>query len=737
MEATSPTAPSPVPSAAPPKLSLLERLRLQVNSEQQTHAPVPVSIPGRSVQNKADHLTFVAIFVKVPPFEIKPTQKSVSYEIIPYNMPELARLAATPIPLPDEGPGVTAPLYSAATADGLAIKFNVASRTTEEPGQKKKRTTFHRLPNDRVNATAVLAYPCPILISEWGNKPRQFEPITLVRVHNATYRTYTDKEGHPGAGFNSDILRADSFAAFNAMPIEWRMAQLFPSDLSGGLADVGELEVLAQTLQAAFATGAGVISGKEKDKNVQRKAKEKFVRPLIGSLTPATLLSANRKYELGEARAPNLGERQMLARPPPLVVGPSSGEQETLTSVALVQTMIFRPAPSPTGDEAKGEDKLSLKASFVVQAFANNGSLDPVFSQFFPDVEVYKSNFERFPVPFPAFIQALFERHPIPFHVLATLDVCATLEDAELGKTGPDFPQGRVHAMAGAFVHELSRYIRRYGIPCTRELVVKRYGGEVVSIDKSLASGTTATPNDKAAAGALKAQRKAVFKTEVEESVSTVLEREGVACLDAAASSELPSASEVDFFALNLAQLPTPPPEVAGGDPALFNAVDLSPETGAKFILDSLGAKQQWLQNKVTGAVSALPVFLFFAVRRQQAASSAETTGVIESQLRGMFFPEGPIAGAEALPPTVGELRRLLACELAGVSYAPPKQGLKQPREDAEVDEDLQPPPTKRPRILDAMKEEDEDPMEEDEAGAASAPGPVASPDDDDGDFDD
>jgi hypothetical protein len=411
----------------------------------------------------------------------------------------------------------------------------------------------------------------------------------------------------------------------------------------------------------------------------------------MGNLVPSLLLSANRSYQLGVFKAPTLLEPQVVASPVSIPTRPDS-TKTMVTSVLEIQPAIFRPA-----DDKDPKPRFSLKASFRAQIFdqASENPLVPVLSQFFPDVETYASFFRGFPVAFPELIQRLFEYHPIPFHVLATVNVPETVEDARMDQVDKFYPQGFVHTTVEAFAHECDRYLLRQGIPCPREFVVKRYGGEYAAYDKpALPASATA---EKAFLASLKAQRPAIFTKSppVDETAMAIMEREGCACLDGPLHSEIPPLdADVDYYAVNLFPLPTPPPTKARPDPfdpdlpadCLVPAVDLTPESGAAFILASFGSKApttalDWLQKKPAG----LPYWLFFIVRRP--AATLPDTKEAEAMLRGMIFPEGPVVGiAPGAPSNLGELRRKLACEIGGVPYT--TTNLKRAREADDQGED-------------------------------------------------
>jgi hypothetical protein len=714
MEASqTPAAPAP----AAPKLTIFEKLRLQELEKQAANPSVSkreTRGPATSVPTRGGTFSFVGMYVNTP---WEPKQWTVTHNILPVNIPELARKPAPMVELHNEPAGTMLPMYVPASADGKAIALTVEGKKGDAPERQRRPVHFSRLPTDKVQPKAILSTREPVLVTEKiTQRSRPLEPFTLVKVNNAFLEHWTKKDdaSKEGVSISCDLVQPEAFADFNGMPVGWRIAQIFRLD-TPELMDVSEVSSFATTFRNAFAAGGS-------DAKALRKAKTEYIQARFGALVPVALLSANRPYQLDVLKTASLLDEQVLPefRPLPMVDSP----QLLRTSVMLVKPDIFRPT---TGDRTKVPDQLTLAASFSAHVYSENARdpSKPVFAQYYPEVTMMAGFLAHFPVAFPELVHRLFQTHPVPFHTLAEVSLAGTLDEGTIDSPDQAYLQGYVRTRTLAFFAELARYLQRYAIPCTRDFVKRRYEGEWAAID---------TPNGNPKyVETLKLQRESAlgkWMPKEAASMDVLLDRDGCACLDGPKALRLPPADEtgVSYYALNLFEFSEAPPKLKKEDKEfLLPAVDLTPATGDAWILKTFprppASAVDWLQKNPTG----MPFYLFFAVR-DAAPENPELMAALTTTLRQHMFPSGPVPGAENLPPTVGHLRRRLACELAGLPYVPASaaaaaatsdQGEKHPRVESEEEEEE--PKKKRPRILELAEEED--PMEEDAATGAGASG--------------
>jgi hypothetical protein len=693
--------------------------------------------PPRSVSSRTDCIpAFAAIYVgDVPTVNDKSTMRI----IIPFNIKAIAREGAV---LMTTENGDKVPLYSPSTEDGAAVKYNVLPiRGEPAPGQKKRPVTFQKLDPNVLYPGTTFAEGCAAALSEWKNTAAAKPPVpfTLVKVYNATLSYYKNKLGNDTMSMNADSLQSEPFAEFNALPLSVRLPFLFSPNRQS-MPAVADFLPLAPKLRSDFVAGGAVISS-DADSTVARKAKAAYMRALMGNLVPYALFSANSPYELGTFK--NSQEAFTIA---PLDFAKLLDEKPTrefATNVALVGKTLFRPATDPQKDK----DKLEFDADFICSIY-DDGAL--THRQYFPGCKVFASAFADFPVYYPSWIQQLFDLHPIPFHVLLGANISETLEDDRNGRADPYYPQGLMSSQVQAFEIEFGRHLERQGIPCTRSLLVKRYGNETPKISV-LPSSPIAEELERFAT-----QRKKVFEKSKnegalpQESVEELLYRDGIAGFDTMQMRVLPPADDANvvYYAINLFPLVTQPPRAKLPDPRepgfdaefLTEAVNLTPEDGDKFILSSLpktptDTRDAWLQKR-PGPLG-VPYYLFFAVNKSKPVVLSDA---LKQQLRELLCPTGNVVKPDptvVLPADVDDLRRHAIAQIMGL--APPAAAaaaaaVPVPSPEAEVKVQ------KRERESDESDESTERAKKRARTDAPPVPVPVVEDDpieEDDEDFDD
>lgn len=723
---------------ATPKLSTYERLlqqeaekaekkRQAAGGDAAQAAPKPKArARAASVTTRGGTFSFVAAYLSTP---YPAFDYSVKHYILPVNIPKLASKPAPMVPLAED-PSTLVPMYEAGSADRQSIVFKVQGAKPPKNADGNRSMLFTRLASDKVHPKAILSTREAAEISERKSgadlRTRPLEPFMLVQVNNAVFERWTKKDDatKQGHSLGCDSLQPDVFADFNEQPLEWRIAQILRSDSAPSLLKLDEVRALGETYRNDMATVTG-------DSKEVRKKKKVYMAARYGNLIPMLAFSANRAYKLNDLKGAKLRRKTVVPEIAPL---PMMGDESSLvvrTTLEHIKPDIFK--PGTTVGSMKIPDKMALSANFAVHVYDMKAPdpTVPVFAQYYPDVFVMAGSMVNFPVAFPEFIQQVLRLHPIPFHVVAEANLATTLEDPMLDMPDKDFPGGIVHTNTFLFHAETAGYLRRQGIPCSRKLLLQRYGRDYGSIDTAV--------GDKKYADALRSQRATVFdkwlpKDDSSIDAESLLMSVGCAGFDGPKILSFPKedAVGISYYALNLFEFSeAPPTEEKKG--LLRPAVKLTPAEGDAFLLKNLprppNAPADWVQK----ALGGMPYYLFFAVRDEQPINPAVMED-ITTKLRDMMFPaEGPLPGADKLPATVGDLRRRITQELLGLpadSAPPAAQGVKRPREEEEEE-----PVAKRPRLLELMGD---DPMDGVTTSPASKKKEKSADDDDDdeGDFD-
>ncbi len=567
----------------------------------------------KPIQTKSECISFAGFFTGN--LIMEGNTKSLKREIIPLNIGALASVA--PLQILVTGTGTSVPLYSVATAKGDAIVFNVKVVLGEKKGNGSAKKDRSYVPIDPLYDVphAVLADNHPVVVGEFLNESitqMKVKPLTFVMVHNVEItswsKVYTNGTTRTGISIGADRCDPTPFAELNRLPVQERIELALPRNQSR-MANVLDLMLVKSRLDAEFMPGGAVIAT-GLDAGAKRKAQKAYVRGLVGNLVPAEYLNSNRAYVSGDHTTDPKFDHSFLQGAPDFTEALPVSQPKLLSTYV---EFMDRQVHNYDSTRSPNPHRLSVTTTLVSQVLVN-GAVQ--WRQKYESVRIFAESLNSLHIYYPSWIQAAFELHPFPFQIVGALDLSETVGNMN-NMAGSMKHQGTIATQVLGAHFDMSTYITRSGIPCTRGLLAKRY--DDTNAARPSISADTKTARDMAFGA---------HKDISSDTTAELLEKDGIVAFDVAGNRQFLPAERTDvaYYALNLAYLSRQPPRAPRPDDRyptfdgdlLASAVALTPEEGDKFILTLMEdfkekGKIEWMQKQ-----KLAPHFLFFAVKKQQ-----------------------------------------------------------------------------------------------------------------------
>ncbi len=520
---------------------------------------------------------------------------------------------------------VPVPLYTAASKNGRAIYLNVLEDKLLNPGvpagTKPAKGNSHAVP--RVADPPVLLYNGKKLdVSTFGSCDAQ--PGDLARVFNMSIT--------PDGFCNVTTIVRTAFDAENKLPADVRLPWALPV----------EQQLLPQHV-TQFPT-LSVVSAEEekelKDSKTDKARKDQLrlkQRPENALPVGSVLVSVNR--DLVAKR-----EQGLATFAEPAVIS----ERFTAGARAVMRAA-FEPPPESwyyagdvnASDDAKKIDGLGVRLSLRTQQRSPSGEKGAFM---LTNMRLFARDFVGLGLRYPRAVDALLKNNSIPFYILASVDVAATARatvNAETADKRVAWENGLVMGETLLVQWRLRDYLLRHGIPVPDETLQQRFGG-------LLDFSAPTKPSDFDAILKPRTFANNFTPPEVKNVLSDSSDHpSGIYALDEA-KGRLPDSKEFLFFVAPLFPLK----ETLPRDPAT-GAVALTAEEGHKLVMsyraplksNSPSAKEvalAWLQPGPDNR--RIPLFAFYAVRRDVVAAVAEFEGKHSEAATPRVYPEAPYA---------------------------------------------------------------------------------------------
>lgn len=629
-------------------------------------------------------------------FVVAHVPKTNMVQLAPFNV-------ASALMLPGAGE-----YWVPATADGRAIRLVHKQQRGPSTGEKVKRAvTFVPLaPHEE--AAGVIADLHGITISMYVKEPGSRAaiippPFTFVRVVN--YRLTVGDKGDERLFPNATALDRARFPDLNALPTIEQLAALFPIDGGQALPTPAPLMPLADYLKTQ-----PIVT---KDANMKRK-EEKAILRRVAPPMPLVLLRSDRAWRPRDGFIRHPIQQELML--PPTGLPPAGAPEPPAFFATLLVNAGDGVVKEVVVDSATNRKQIKLLGHMDFDVYERRERPGAVVEHFrVRNATLFADKFAGLGVTHPAWIERLLAQTPVPVHMVASIDLRETTENAQNRDPAtlcPYSPAGVLSADVIAAVWRADETLHRRAIPATRALIIARYGGEFARLrlidDKR-------PPTDRTPESWRAAQIDNPYAREADFLMT------GVLAFDGDTPNQVPGEDEADFWALPLVPLRTPLPMAPRPDPRCQLpaaeqplAVALTPDEGDAFIRASLPAPPKTLLDWMEPDF-VTPKFLFFATRKREqlalldaSAPARNLVPTTDAEARAALVAATAQVAVATLPADMDIYRTQLVLQTVGpllhqhrqqqaLPFEKERESVKRQREADKCDGDK--PDVKRARI--------------------------------------